>query len=398
MPPIFGDEDEIEEIDDTVIEGDNDELDAGATGEEEEVVELDPKNTSIRDSLKNAFKKQAESENEPDPKATPVDKAKEDKKPVDKSAAPVTGAKATTEVKAAPAGLTPPPGWSKEARAKFSTLPPEVQASVAKREKEVSDGFAQYGEKVKSYEELDKVLAPRREAIKGFGASEAQIVNNLFQWMEGLTGQNKVEVFKQLGNNFGIDVSSLVGKTNAAPDNTNANAQQTEIPPQLQEFMQSIEQKFGTFEASQNAIIEREKQQRESAAAEIVTNWAKDKPHFNAVRPLMYTLLGSGTIPLKDGVLDLDAAYEAAVYATPSVRDQHLAEKQEAAEAKAAADKEKMEKVRLAKLAKAKKAGVSIKAAAPTAGTTIAPSNKKVNGQNVSIRDSIRAAFRESAN
>lgn len=390
---IDGDEkDEIDEIDETVIVDDNDEADAGDDDTNGDEVELDPKNTSIRDSLKNAFKKAtAESENEPDDKTPPEDKKAVAKTKTESNVSD-KGTKIDSTTKPIEGEIKPPPGWSKEAKAKFPTLPPEVVQSIAKREKEVSDGFAQYSEKTKRYEELETVLAPRREAIKSYGASEAQIVNNLFQWMEGLTGPNKLEVYRQLGNNFKIDVSSLVEPAATTPENN-----QDDVPEPLRQFMQTIEAKVGSFEANQTAILERERLQRESAAAELVTNWSKDKKHFNAVRPLMHTLLGSGSIPLKDGALDLDAAYEAAIYATAGIRELHLGEQKEAADAKAAADKAKMEEVRRAKIAKAKKAGVSIKASAPTAGTSVTP-GKQVNGQTMSIRESLKAAIRESAN
>src|SRR5690606_37645319 len=57
-------------------------------------------------------------------------------------------------------GIQAPVSWSAAAKAEFSKLPIAVQEAVAKREMEVSNGFKQYGEKVKQYEAIDKILEP----------------------------------------------------------------------------------------------------------------------------------------------------------------------------------------------------------------------------------------------
>ena len=79
----------------------------------------------------------------------------------------------------------------------------------------------------------------------------------------------------------------------------------------------------------------------------------------------MAQLIQSGAVPLKDGQVDLDGAYDMALYANPEIRAQVLAA-QEAEKAKQLkAKQEAAKKAQEAEVAKARKAGVSLGGGAP---------------------------------
>lgn len=283
--------------------------------------------------------------------------------------------------------------WKTKGKASWDKLDKDTQQAILNREQEVSQGFNQISQRLKSLEEVEKVLAPRAQTIQQFGVSQAQIVDRLFQWMEALGHPNptvKSQAFKNLAQNFGLDLNQFAP---SQQQDSNQNQNNTEIdankPPQwAQEFAQQVQGEVGTLKQTIDA-------QKQAAADAFVANWARDKKYYSQVNQLMGQLLQSGAVPMKDGQLDLDGAYEAAVKINPQVAaqiQQEAAEKtREAAKAKAAADA----KTRAEKLASAKRAGSGIKPGAP-----FTPVNdpSKLNGKNkiVSVRDSLKAALDEA--
>lgn len=364
------------------------------------------KDDSVRDSIRKAIKEEALPWDEKDEQRNKnLEKAREVKKlkrPTLKSDSEVdtnkdvlvknTSGEADVDkdVSTPQSDLQPPNGWTKEAKASWNKLPDYIKQSVAKREKEVSEGFKKYGEDTKRLKELDAVIAPRREAIQRFGVSEAQTVDRLFQWMDSLTGPNKLNSWLMLGQNFGINVNEILKQAGATPTNPNEQqpkAQENQIPDPIKQYVESAV-------GSVNQYVQ---QQKQEAANSFLTNWSKDKPHFNKLRSTMYALLNSNAIPQKDGQLDLDTAYEYACNADPETRAELAAASVEAAEKKAAEDKQKSDAARIVKLNAARRAGSSIKPTAPSGGNrAIKPA--KGNGRAISVRESLAESIAELAN
>ena len=374
--------------------------DDGKMGDLADKVEEPLKKLSIRDSIKDAIKQEAKSpEEKTEERNRNLEKAREVRK-LKRSVSEVdtnkdvshrdTSEKGVDKVASTPkTDVQPPNGWTKEAKADWAAASEAIKQSVAKREKEVSEGFKQYGDKAKKYDEIDAVLAPRRAAIQRFGVSEAQTIDRLFQWMEALTGPNKTNSWLALGQNFGIDTSELAKKFGNTGNTTapTPQAQQprgSQIPDEVKSYV----------EGTVGQVTQMLTQQRQEAANEYLGNWAKDKPHFTQVRTSMYGLLNSGAIPLKDGKLDLDTAYDYACNADPTIRAELNAKAQETADAKAAEDRKQSEADRIIRLNKAKQASVSIRPTAPTAGVRSAKPGK-MNGPPPSARDSIKDAIAE---
>lgn len=295
----------------------------------------------------------------------------------------------------------PPPGWTKAAKAAWNNLPPEVIESVAKREQEVSDGFREYGEKVKKFEgiekdynEINRSFQGREPELQRLGVSKAQVVSQMFQWIDALSHSDRNYARSQLiqlGKNYGIDLSTPTTVTKKEDKEVST------LPPEFQEFASNLDNKFKTIEdkittdARQRA--EQQTRAQQEAANQFVANWAKDKPHFQTVRQAMFGLLQSGSIPLKDGQLDLDEAYNQAVYANPVTREAIKKEAEEAEAKKADAEKREKELKQLRKVNKAKTASSSISTRAPTGGVLKAGERK--DGKPPSVRDSIKKSLAE---
>lgn len=294
----------------------------------------------------------------------------------------------TKEEKTEASKIEPPPYWKNKGKSVWDKLSDQDKNLLVAREKEVSDGFAQISQKVKSFDEMEKVLAPRAQTIQQFGVSQAQVVDRLFSWMEALGHPNpsvKYNSFKELANSFGIDIAQLSPKQPQSQDGEVETDPNT--PPEwFSEYVQNTEAKIGALNQSITS-------QQQAAADAYVSNWASNKPHYSKVSQLMGQLVASGVVPLKNGQVDLDGAYEKAILLHPEVSAQIQLEAEEKAkaDAKAKADKEAKEKAD--KLARAKKAGAGLKPAAPSQPLQSA----KLNGKNkpTSVKDSIRAALED---
>ncbi len=290
--------------------------------------------------------------------------------PKDKPAPEVAAAEVPKTEQDAPAEVSnaaaPPPGWSKESKELFRTLPASIQADVAKREKEVSDGFKKYGDIAKRHEEIEQVIAPRRAAFQQHGIqSDAQAISRLMEW-ESAVRSNPVQGIASLAKAYGVDLSQFA----RSPDQP---AEQEQIPAHLKPVLDQFGNVAQTVQQLQQRLDQTDQQsiQREIAA------FASDKPHFDAVRELMGKLMNSGAANT------MDDAYKMALKVHPDVSALIQKEAQDkATEAEKKAAKERSQN--------AQRAGSSIKGSSPQ-GQVATPKAKPG-----SVRDTLKAAIAEA--
>lgn len=286
-----------------------------------------------------------------------------------------------------------PEGLSAEAKAEWAKTPPAVQQAVAKRLADSAKGVEELKGK---YAELDKAIAPHMDAIRRYGTTPAKAVENLFLWFQALAN-NPTQAFPALAQQYNIDLAKLVaavqqpgGQSQGGPAEdpvfANMSPEQTKYFKELQAKLDGLTNAFTQRIDTVQSAVQR---QSEEKTNEILSMWAKDKPYYEQVRGLMANLIASGSIPLKNGQVDLDGAYDMAVYAHPEVRAA-LFKAQQDATAKAAADKAAAEKKAQQEQAeKARRAAVSVSAGAP--GNPAAP-GKPANTKRKSVRESIMEA------
>jgi hypothetical protein len=289
--------------------------------------------------------------------------------------------------------VAPPEAFAKEVKAEWANVPPTVQAAIIKREQDMAKGV----EELKSKQaEIDKVIAPHMEAIRRNGHTPAKAVEQLFAWFQALAANPK-EAFPALAKSYNFDLGSLVQPKQETPVNGQAPpAQGAEIPDPVKNYITGLEKRITDLTAAVTdkigSLETNWQRDSETKTNEILMNWAKDKPHFEAVRKHMGYLIGSGAVPLKqDGKIDLDKAYDMAIFALPEVREQVLtakrAEEQKEAEAKAAAEK----KAQAEAAAKARAAGVGVGTGAP--GAPGQPGQGRQRAKSKTVRDSLKEAF-----
>lgn len=297
----------------------------------------------------------------------------------------------------------PPTAWAAEAKEAWKELPEQVRQAVLKREEDVAKGVKQLKDQ---YASIDNALAPHIGAIRQFNKSPAEAVAQLFSWFQALS-QNPDQAFPALIKSYNYDPSRLLKAFGLQPQ-TQPQAQEVkpeaavegDLPPVVKQYISSLEEKINSLStqvgSQLNQIQGTFAEQSMAKTYDTLAIWAKDKPYFEEVRAMMGHLLtpdpatGVAPVPLKDGRVDLDTAYEYAIYANPNVRNKILAEEQ------AKADKVRQEKA--AKEAKAqqeqadraRRAAGSLKTSSP--GGEV--SRKQVS-KGKSVRDSINDAIAE---
>jgi hypothetical protein len=288
-----------------------------------------------------------------------------------------------------------PAGWAKEAKAEWAKLPKAVQAAVSKRETDMEKGVKELKTK---YEDVERAYLPYMDAIRQNGHTPAQAVEQLFGWFRALQANPDI-AFPALAQSFKYDLRRVLGEQQPPADQPKANGQAApaqpagEINPAVQQYINGMkaemDQLKATVQQQLGGFQQNFQQQQQAKTEETLSIWAKDKPYFDEVRNLMAHLIGSGAVPLNNGNVDLDKAYDMALYGNPEVRAKVLQEQRqkETAERKTKAEAEKKAQAEAAE--KARKAAVGLPPSAP--GTSSGAKKELGRGKTVaqSIRDSI---------
>ena len=164
----------------------------------------------------------------------------------------------------------------------------------------------------------------------------------------------KAQYFSQLAKEYNIDLNQL------------------QEPPQVDPQTQYLMNELQVLRNQQQMWQNQARQQEQAIAQDQLASFATpDRPHFDAVRNEMATLLETGSAK------DLQEAYEMAVWMRPDIR-QSLLDQQRAEAQKKALEQSQAQKARTA--------AVSVKGSSP-ASSGVQPGNKG------SLRDILAAQF-----
>lgn len=276
-----------------------------------------------------------------------------------------------------------PEGFSKEAKAEWQQTPNNVRAAILKRVEDMNKGVNDLKQK---YSELDQVLSPRLELFRRHGHTPAAAVNQMFLWFDALAN-NPDQAFPALAQSFKYDMKRVLN--GAAP----AVAPKEQEQPQSEPWKTEIEGFRGQVNQTLQGLMQQFQQSQMAKTEEVLSTWAKDKPYFEDVRQTMAHFVQSGLALGANGQVDLDKAYDMAVYALPDTRAK-IGAQQEAEKAKAAADKARKEKdAQQAQADKARRAaGGAVRTSAPG---EVVPANQR-KGKGKSVSESLREAIAEA--
>jgi gas vesicle protein len=293
---------------------------------------------------------------------------------------------------AAPA-VPAPESLSKEAKEAWAKAPPEIQAAFIKREQDMAAGVQQLQQR---YRQIDEAISPHTDALRQMNATPGEAVNRMFLWFKALAGK-PADAFPALAQSMGIDWNRLAGTQQQAPQGT-AQGTAPEIPEPVKQYVgglqreisqlkQLVEQTAGRFGNVENNI----NQQNQARTEENLNLWSNGKTYFNEVRMDMAKLIETGIVPLKNGQVDLDTAYERAIYFNPEVRAKVLAEQQQANAQVQQQSRDAATTAQQTQVSRARKASVSLPASSTPGLPKAAPAKKP--GAKVSVRDSLKAAI-----
>lgn len=269
-----------------------------------------------------------------------------------------------TAVTQPPAQGTPsetkaPQGWKPQAREKWSTVPPEIQAEVVRREKETAAALSESAASRKFHDEFRTALTPYQTLLGGQDPIKA--TTQLMQMAHNLQfgpANQKAALVAHLVKQFGVDIGALdqalAGQPQQAqqgqPQAMDAQAIAAQVRQQMMAEMQ-----------------QRQAQEQSQKAHQSVEQFGASKEFFADVRETMAKLLQGGVVD------SLEKAYDAACQLHPDV-SAALKQRAEAEQAKA----------KLASTQQARAASSSVKSQ---------PAGAAAPQQGLSRRDALLAAM-----
>lgn len=243
-----------------------------------------------------------------------------------------------------------PSSWKKDYEEDWGKIDPRLQEYILQREADFAKG-------VSTYKSQWDMAAPIMDAIGQFAPMLQQNNADPAQWIQSLgnahqtlvygSPDQKLQMFAQLANDYGINLSALTGEQGYDPQFSTLAQELGQIKNQWQQFQQM-----------------QERQEQQVLQSEIET-FKQDKPYFEDVRETMAGLLQSGVAN------DLQDAYDKAIRLNDGVFQQVQAEQAKKAEAD-----------RQAKIAASRAKALSPKSTTPTASTS-------TGGRGNSLRDSL---------
>lgn len=243
--------------------------------------------------------------------------------------APKQGAQSTTQApppatqtSTPPPEFKPPQSWKPEAREHFAKAPPQVQAEVIRREREVQTALQETAGVRRFAEQWQRTLAPYEAMLRTHGQDPLSAVGNALQSMHALYGgppQVRAKALAALIDSSGVPLELINAHWSGEPQ------------PQQSGQAQHLDPEAIIAQAEQRVMQRFQAQQMEQMRADVsqeVERFTAEHEFAADVAPIM-----SGLMQRTQG-LTMEAAYEQACWAHPETR-RILQQRQEAERAKA---------------------------------------------------------------
>ena len=224
------------------------------------------------------------------------------------------------EEKPAEQKLTPkiraPESWKPAIREQhWQKLPPEVQAEIHRRERQIDIALQQSAEARKTHEQLSQVVSQYKDLFEFEKSPPMQSINNLLQISRTLRfapPAQKAQMMANVIQGFNVDVSlldqALAMVTGGGQQANQSNAAleaalQKHLAP-IQSFMQNVTQSQQARQQSQQAEMQKE-----------INDFANDpkNEYFDVVRDTMADILEAGAS--RGQQISLQDAYQRAILA-----------------------------------------------------------------------------------
>ena len=254
-----------------------------------------------------------------------------------------------------PVWRRPPASWRKDYHEVWQKADPKMQEYAWQREEQMRAGVEPLLSKAQFADTMQQAIEPYLPTIQGMGLTPEKAVSALMQadyTLRTAPPQQKMQLFAQLAQSYGINLGAMGANPQAAPQNS--------VDPlvwQLQNELNSVRGEVMGWKQQQ------EMQQNQQLLGEI-NQFSLKADHFEEARPTMIQLLQSGMAET------LEEAYDKAIRLNPDLFEQ-VSKAQQAEQAA----KQAKEYNRAAKAARA--AAVSVRSATPGANTAPKAANRR---------------------
>lgn len=155
-----------------------------------------------------------------------------------------------------PEAFKAPQSWKPAAREAWAKLPPEVQAEVTRREREIQTKLTETDRERREAGEFRSVVAPFEAMIRAQGATPAQAIDRLLRTgytLQHGTPQQKAQIAAQIIQGYGVDIQTLGAMlAGQAPQTSDAVDPNTIIAQAEQRMMQRLEAQAAKARAQRN--------------------------------------------------------------------------------------------------------------------------------------------------
>ncbi len=234
---------------------------------------------------------------------------------------PSTDAAKASEVAAQTVASAPPAGWTAAEKAEWSKLSPVAQAAVSRREAEIANGGRQWSEEKRRYE---AAIAPVAMLARSKGLSTEEGIQRLARAQQ-LLDENAAEGIRQIAASYGVNLATLAGHQ---PDEV-SNAQNPDIEALVR---QAVQRSVAPIVAPIQQRWQQEEQRQNDMTMQAIHSFASapGHEHYPAVEATIALILPQviEENPSWTNEQKLQEAYDRALYATPSTRQQVMAAKE----------------------------------------------------------------------
>lgn len=251
-------------------------------------------------------------------------------------------------------------GLRKEEAAEWRKASPVLQQALLRRSEEMHKGLEQYRGAAQFGSKIAEAFRPYEQTLQQLGVSHDVAVGELLKADNVLrygSPEQKAYAIQSLIHQYGVDV----GQLNSLPQPDPRNIQYQALQSELQQMK-------GYF-----SNLQREQSEREQASLNSeISQFAKDREHFEQVREDMAALLQAGR------ATNLSDAYDQAVWANPTTRAALLAKQQQEAIAKAETERKAQDAKRSASVNLPRRGNVAPSAPTGTMEDTIRAAASKL--------------------
>ena len=219
-------------------------------------------------------------------------------------------------------GIDVPQSWVADKKELWTSIPRTAQEYLSQREREVHEAISRAGQERKTYEPVQKTLEQFKDVYERNNLQPADAIARMFAVEQWLATDPQTAI-QNIAQAYGVDLSGI-----------NSGQPAPQVDPTVQALKGEVTQLKSYLTAQQRKAQETE----HAVLASELNEFAKGKPHYEAVRKAMAGLLQF------DAASSLQEAYDMATWADKNIRSQVIKDQQKAEQEKSAKEAEQKAK------------------------------------------------------